>query len=103
MTSEADRPQYFECHGTSNLAGDASETEAISEAFFSAAESRDEANTRHQKLVVGSIKSVVGHTEGTVGIAGVMKAYLALKNATLPPNLLFESLNPEIEPFYGNL
>jgi hypothetical protein len=55
------------------------------------------------ELFVGSIKTVVGHTEGTAGLAGLMKAYLALRNATIPQNLLFNKLNPDLEPFTSHL
>lgn len=54
-------------------------------------------------LRVGSIKTVVGHTEGTAGLAGVIKASLALKQGEVPPNLLFRRLNPSIRPFYDRL
>lgn len=55
------------------------------------------------ELFVGSIKTVVGHTEGTAGLAGLMKACLALRHATIPPNLLFNKLNPDLEPFTSHL
>jgi acyl transferase domain-containing protein len=100
LTDPAGRPQYFECHGTGTLAGDSAEAEAICTSFFPNAE---EAKNDSDRLVVGSIKSVVGHTEGTAGLAGILRASLALQNATIPPNLLFNSLNPSIKPFYGNL
>jgi hybrid polyketide synthase/nonribosomal peptide synthetase ACE1 len=54
-------------------------------------------------MYVGSVKTIVGHTEGTAGIAGILKASLALKHAIIPPNLLLNRLNPEIEPFYTNM
>jgi hybrid polyketide synthase/nonribosomal peptide synthetase ACE1 len=54
-------------------------------------------------LYVGSIKTVIGHTEGTAGLAGILKASLALQKSIVPPNLLLDKLNPRIEPFYGNL
>ncbi|KAI3109622.1 hypothetical protein CBS147333_5269 [Penicillium roqueforti] len=92
-----DRCQFFEAHGTGTPTGDPLEAAAISNAFFPA---RGEENDR---LYVGSIKTVVGHTEGTAGLAGVLKASLALQNRTIPPNLLFNQLNPKIEPFYTNL
>ena len=57
----------------------------------------------NKRLFVGSIKSVVGHTEGTAGIAGLLKAMLAVQHAIIPPNLLFEKLNPAIEPFYDGV
>lgn len=93
---DADRPQYFEAHGTGTPAGDPIEAEAIHSAFFGqgAADGR---------LWVGSIKTVCGHTEGTAGIAGLMKASLALQKGVVPPNLLFNRLNPRIEPFTAHL
>ena len=42
-------------------------------------------------------------TEGTAGIAGLLKACLALKHAVIPPNMHFSSLNPNVEPFYMHL
>ncbi|KAI0890579.1 uncharacterized protein GGS22DRAFT_194555 [Annulohypoxylon maeteangense] len=94
------RPQYFEAHGTGTPAGDPIEAEAISSAFWP-----PEAGTidNSGRLLVGSIKTVVGHTEGTAGLAGILKASLALQNSIIPPNLLFERLNPKIMPFYTHL
>ena len=54
-------------------------------------------------MFVGSIKTVLGHTEGTAGIAGILKASLALQKSCIPPNLHFESLSPAVAPFYKNL
>ncbi|KAL4902785.1 hypothetical protein BDW74DRAFT_186745 [Aspergillus multicolor] len=95
-TKQSDRPQYFEAHGTGTKAGDPQEAEALMRAFFPGPDSDGE-------LLVGSIKTVVGHTEGTAGLAGLIKACLALQNATVPPNLLFNQLNPDLEPFTSHL
>ena len=46
---------------------------------------------------------MLGHTEGTAGVAGIMKASLAIQNATIPPNLHFKNLADSVAPFYGNL
>jgi len=102
-----DRCQFFEAHGTGTLAGDPVEAEAIRDAFFPiSGEGTDrtrEDDRESAKLLVGSIKTVVGHLEGTAGLAGLLKASLAIQNATIPPNLLFQRLNPAILPFYANL
>ncbi|KAI0199877.1 putative polyketide synthase [Astrocystis sublimbata] len=52
---------------------------------------------------VGSIKTVLGHTEGTAGIAALMKASLSLQNSIIPPNLLFNQLSDAVAPFYNGL
>ncbi|KAJ4293295.1 Polyketide synthase 19 [Kalmusia sp. IMI 367209] len=97
---ESDRPQFFEAHGTGTPAAvlthiQAIEARAIHSVFFP--------NGKEGQLLVGSIKTVVGHTEGTAGVAGVLKASLAVQNGQIPANLHFKKLNPKITPYYANL
>ena len=99
LTKPSDRPQYFEAHGTGTPAGDPIEAQAIQDAFFRSDRYGPALNT----LYCGSVKTVIGHTEGTAGLAGLIKASLAIKNSIIPPNLLFESLAPAVEPFYKGL
>lgn len=99
LTKRADRPQYFEAHGTGTKAGDPKEAGAIYRAFFpEGAESADQ-----EILHVGSIKTIIGHTEGTAGVAGLIKASLAIQNKTIPPNMHFHTLNPDIEQYWDHL
>ncbi|KAK0129388.1 hypothetical protein ONS95_001314 [Cadophora gregata] len=95
-----DRCQYFEAHGTGTPAGDPVEAEAVSRAFFGPTNKSSDAQ---DVLYVGSIKTIVGHTEGTAGLAGVLKASLALQTSTIPPNMHFDKLSATVEPFYNNL
>jgi hybrid polyketide synthase/nonribosomal peptide synthetase ACE1 len=95
------RCQFFEAHGTGTAAGDPKEAEAIAKAFFHPGDNIND--TGHDPLYVGSIKTVVGHTEGTAGLAGLLKASLAVQHAVIPPNLLFNKLHSAVEPFYTNL
>ncbi|XWW93079.1 hypothetical protein V2A60_001007 [Cordyceps javanica] len=90
-----DRPQFFHAHGTGTPAGDPQEAEAISRAFYS--------NNASDTLYVGSIKTVIGHTEGTAGLASLIGTSLALKHGVIPPNMHFNELNPRIAPYYRNL
>jgi hybrid polyketide synthase / nonribosomal peptide synthetase ACE1 len=97
-TNKSDRCQYFEAHGTGTPAGDPQEAKALSTAFF-VPENPDAIDI----LYVGSVKTVIGHNEGTAGLAGIFKACMALKYAVMPANPLFNRLSPEVAPFYKNL
>ncbi|KAI0855451.1 putative polyketide synthase [Xylaria cubensis] len=99
LDKDGDRCQYFEAHGTGTKAGDPQEAAAIHQAFFGNREEKD----TDEVLYVGSIKTIIGHTEGTAGLAGLLKASLSVQTGTIFPNLLFEDLNPDIEPYYDNL
>ena len=81
------------------MAGDPVEAEAICKAFFPDSQFSE----RDMSLYVGSIKTVIGHLEGAAGIAGVLKASLAVQNGAILPNLHFRALNQAIGPFYYNL
>lgn len=98
------RPQFFEAHGTGTPAGDPVEAEAIYRAIASKIQpTATGTETGTERLLVGSIKSVVGHTEGTAGLAGLIKISLALRHKVVPPNMLFQHLAAAIEPFYHNV
>ena len=96
----ADRPQFFEAHGTGTPAGDPIEAEAISKAFFG---EEFATKTASERLYVGSIKTILGHTEGTAGVAAVLKASLAVQHSTVPPNMLLNNLSDNVVPFTENL
>ncbi|KAI1134321.1 beta-ketoacyl synthase domain-containing protein [Hypoxylon sp. FL0543] len=101
MLSE-DQCQYFEAHGTGTPAGDPREAQAIYEAFFGRGTSPTSAGTE-RRLLVGSIKTIIGHTEGAAGLAGLLKVIQAMRHETVPPNLHLNSLNPDVEPFCTRL
>ncbi|KAI0481398.1 thiolase-like protein [Xylariaceae sp. FL0804] len=105
LSEPRDRPQFFEAHGTGTPAGDPIEAEAIHRAFYpqESHDSKKPKEIRQAKLMVGSIKTVVGHLEGTAGLAGVLKGALAVQHGIVPPNLHFHELNPKIKPYYKNL
>jgi acyl transferase domain-containing protein len=71
---------YFEAHGTGTPTGDPLEINAISEVF---------GPERASDLLVGSVKTNVGHLEGASGIAGVIKAVLVVERGIIPPNLWY--------------
>lgn len=47
-------------------------------------------------LVIGAVKSNIGHIEGAAGVAGLIKAIMCLENGLIPPNANFEKPNPMI-------
>ncbi|KAI0469085.1 putative polyketide synthase [Xylaria cf. heliscus] len=99
LTNRSDHPQFFEAHGTGTRAGDPVEAEAVYRVFGSLTVG----SGSDPPLSVGSIKTVFGHTEGAAGVAAVLKASLALQNASIPPNLLFDHVSDRVAPFYRNV
>ena len=87
----ADEVSYVETHGTGTPLGDPIETGALSEVF--------KANDR--EMVLGAVKTNLGHCEAAAGMAGLMKTVLVLQRKTAPPNLHLKELNPLIENIPG--
>ncbi|WP_186762922.1 SDR family NAD(P)-dependent oxidoreductase [Lentzea tibetensis] len=87
--------QLIEAHGTGTPLGDPVEFGALVKAFAGAPEG---------SCALGSIKTNIGHTQFTAGVAGTIKALLALHHRRLPPSLHFTRPNPAIalegSPFY---
>ncbi|KAL9107660.1 MAG: hypothetical protein Q9227_007467 [Pyrenula ochraceoflavens] len=86
---------YFEAHGTGTQAGDPIEAGAIGNTLGQRRPMGHDG--KRQPLYVGSVKTNVGHTEGASGLAGVIKAVLSLEHGAIPPNLNYESPNPQID------
>ncbi|KAJ4007634.1 hypothetical protein NW752_010300 [Fusarium irregulare] len=102
LSKPSDRPQLFHAHGTGTKAGDPQEAQAIHNAFFSGSQSQDAVEDADE-LFVHSIKTIIGHTEGTAGLASLIGTSLAIQNSTIPPNMHFKMLNPDIAPYYKHL
>lgn len=88
---------YLEAHGTATQVGDPIEVTALAQAFRSA-------ETRPGQCALGSVKANIGHLDAAAGVAGLMRAALAIYHGTLPPNGNFTAPNPELRldqtPFY---
>jgi acyl transferase domain-containing protein/SAM-dependent methyltransferase len=82
--------QYVEAHGTGTSLGDPIELQALT-AVLGPGRGKD------QPLLVGSVKTNFGHLEAAAGIAGLMKAVLALQHRTVPPHLHFHQPNPHLD------
>lgn len=81
--------QYAEAHGTGTPVGDPIEATAIGNVLGKWRENGS-------RLVMGSVKSNLGHTESAAGIVSLIKVALALKHRQLPPNLHLRNPNPGI-------
>ncbi len=89
----------IEAHGTGTALGDKSEITALNLAF-------GEAHMGKQVCAVGSVKSMIGHTKVAAGMAGLIKAALALRHRVLPPTIGVDKpasgIDFETSPFYVN-
>ncbi|AGL16720.1 type I polyketide synthase [Actinoplanes sp. N902-109] len=70
----------FEGHGTGTAVGDATELGALSA-------ERAAADPHAAPAAIGSIKAMIGHTKAAAGVAGLIKAAMAVRNGVLPPTL----------------
>ncbi|XP_063632471.1 fatty acid synthase-like [Cydia splendana] len=78
---------YVEAHGTGTKAGDPEELNAVAELYCKG---------RQSPLLVGSVKSNMGHAEPASGLCAVAKVLLAMERGLIPPNLHYETPNKNI-------
>ncbi|MBA9052311.1 type I polyketide synthase [Streptomyces murinus] len=81
----------LEAHGTATPAGDGAELTTLAEVFGPGSGLADE-----ERPVLGSVKSMIGHTMPAAGVAGLVKAALALHHATLLPTLHCDDPHPRL-------
>ncbi len=80
---------YVEAHGTGTAVGDPIETHALGEAL-------GQSRARDNPLLIGSVKSNVGHLEAAAGTAGLVKALHCIEHRTVPGNIHLDTPNPNI-------
>ncbi len=92
---------YIETHGTGTVLGDPIEIRALNQVFRASV-----APEQKRLCALGSVKTNFGHLDAAAGVAGFMKAVLALHHKQIPPSLHFEEPNPKLDldntPFYVN-
>lgn len=89
---------YIEAHGTGTELGDPIEMRAIRAAIIDAECSKANAsNDRDRDLIVGAVKTNIGHLEAAAGIAGLIKVCLSLAHGKIPATLNFTAPNPHID------
>ena len=84
---------YIDAHGTGTPTGDPQEIEAISSVFC-------KSPTRKKPLLLGSVKSNMGHAESAAGLSSVAKTIIAIQTGSIPPNLHFNKPKPEQEHLF---
>ena len=77
---------YVEAHGTGTPLGDPIEIASLRAVLD------DEG--AHGRVLVGSVKTNIGHLESAAGIAGLIKSVLVLQNEAIPPHLHLKEINP---------
>ncbi|QHP66038.1 amino acid adenylation domain-containing protein (plasmid) [Bradyrhizobium sp. LCT2] len=96
---DADTIGYVEAHGTGTRLGDPIEIAALTEAFRRTTD-------KTGFCAIGSVKTNIGHLDAAAGVAGLIKAVLAVEHGVIPPSLHFETPNPAIDfagsPFHVN-
>lgn len=78
--------QLFEAHGTGTVAGDKAELETVSGIL-------EGSGVPDRSVAIGSVKTLIGHTKASAGIAGLIKVALGLHHRTLPPHALVKAPN----------
>ncbi|BBO59205.1 SDR family NAD(P)-dependent oxidoreductase [Mycoavidus sp. B2-EB] len=86
---ESKEISYLEAHGTGTKLGDPIEVMAAAQVLGAGRPS-------DQPLLLGSLKSVMGHLEAAAGIAGLIKTVLSIQHGVIPEQLHFETPNPHI-------
>ncbi|KVU65956.1 hypothetical protein WK73_27680 [Burkholderia ubonensis] len=87
---------FVECHGTGTSLGDPIELRALEASYVHEAGAR-------APLVVGALKSNLGHMESAAGIGGLHKAIQVVRHRVVPKNLHFETINPQIRVDFERL
>jgi polyketide synthase 12/epothilone polyketide synthase D len=80
---------YVEAHGTGTSLGDPIEVQALGSVF-----GRD--RRADKPLLLGSVKTNIGHLEAAAGVSGLIKVVLSLQHQQIPPHLHFSVPNPNI-------
>lgn len=78
----------FEAHGTGTAVGDPLEVSAMRKVL--------EAHGADQQVLLGSIKSGIGHTEAAAGVAGLLKAAVSVRSGKVGPQAWLEEINPAL-------
>ncbi|KAK2024712.1 fatty acid synthase [Colletotrichum zoysiae] len=82
---------FFECHGTGTAIGDPLEVHAVSLAM------NDERTDKGKPLLIGAVKTNIGHSEAASGLSAVIKVVLVAERGVIPPTRGITKSNPKIQ------
>jgi amino acid adenylation domain-containing protein len=91
---DGDSIDYVEAHGTGTPLGDPIEVAALQQALGGRPPGA-------AACALGSVKTNIGHLDSAAGVAGLIKAVLALEHGVIPPSLHFTAPNPQIDMAAG--
>lgn len=92
-----DTVAYFEGHGTGTAVGDTTELQALTRARSEAVVDVAIGETKVSPAVVSSVKAIIGHTKAAAGVAGLIKATMALSAQILPPTVGCDEPHEELK------
>lgn len=85
---EAGEVDYVECHGTGTALGDVVEVDAVARAY---------SGGRERPMLIGSVKSNIGHLNAAAGIVGLIKTVCSIERGIIPASLKARNPNPSID------
>ncbi|KAI1120200.1 polyketide synthase [Nemania abortiva] len=88
-----DDTDYIECHGTGTAVGDPIEVEALQACFA----------PRNSPLIIGSVKSNLGHSEAASGLTSLIKVAMSFEMGKIPPTYGLRKLNPRLNLSKANM
>ncbi|KAI1203321.1 hypothetical protein F5X97DRAFT_330342 [Nemania serpens] len=90
-----DETSYFECHGTGTPVGDPIELNGITNMFLK--------DSKRDSLLIGAVKTNVGHAEAASAMASIMKVVLGMEIGVIPASIGVKKYNPKIDFSNGRL
>ncbi|KAJ3069136.1 hypothetical protein HDU98_007801 [Podochytrium sp. JEL0797] len=91
-----DDVDFIEAHATGTKTGDPVESAAIAKSFIG--------RKRSSPLLIGAVKSILGHTENVASLTAIVKVALAMNAGTIPPTLLDpKRLNPAVDKSFKTI